>query len=152
MTTYKLKPNKDPTIEIINKYSNDEDACIIFSLILNGLLVFIVKKCGCIHYYSVKRHHVFSCKEFWHQHYLFSNTIFQGNKLLLFKLILGMYIFFSSNKSILAIELASQLDINYKSALKLCRKCRILMTLSNSEHILDSLFYENDTVYIGVKT
>lgn len=48
--------------------------------------------------------------------------------------------------------MASQLDVNYKTALKLCRKCRILMTLSNSEKILDSLFYQADTVYLGAKT
>lgn len=83
---------------------------------------------------------------------MFSNNIFQGNKLPLFKLILGMYLFCWSNKGISAIKLASHLDVNYKSALKLCRKFRILMTLSNSEHILDSLFYEADTVYIDAKT
>ena len=29
---------------------------------------------------------------------------------------------------------------------------RILMTLSNSEKILDSMYYEADTIYIGAKT
>lgn len=48
--------------------------------------------------------------------------------------------------------MASELDINYKTALKLCRKCRVLMSLSNSEKILDSMFYEADTIYIGAKT
>ena len=49
-------------------------------------------------------------------------------------------------------EMASQLNVNYKTALKLCRKCRVLMTLSNSEKILDSMYYEADTIYIGAKT
>lgn len=48
--------------------------------------------------------------------------------------------------------MASQLNVNYKTALKLCRKCRVLMTLSNSEKILDSMYYEADTIYIGAKT
>lgn len=59
---------------------------------------------------------------------------------------LGLYLFFS------AIEMASELDVNYKTALKLCNKCRIFMSLSNSEKILDSLFYEADTLYIGTRT
>ncbi|WP_206407313.1 transposase [Massilimicrobiota sp. An105] len=133
MATYKRKPKKDSMIEIINTYSNDEDACISFFFNLKWPTGFYCEKCGCTHY-------------------LFSNTIFEGNKLPLFKLILGMYLFFSSNKGISARELTSWLDINYKSALKLYRKCRVLMTLSNSEHILDSLFYEADTAYIGAKT
>lgn len=44
--------------------------------------------------------------------------------------------------------MCSQLDINYKIALLLCRKCRILMVQSNSEKILDAIFYEADTAYI----
>ena len=56
-----------------------------------------------------------------------------------------LYIFFS------AIEIASTSDVNYKTTLKLYRKCKLLMTLSNSEKILDSMFYEADTVYIGAK-
>lgn len=48
--------------------------------------------------------------------------------------------------------MASELDINYKTALKLCRKCRVLMSLSNSKKILDSMFYEAYTIYIEAKT
>ena len=103
---------------------------------------FYCEKCGCTHYYSIKRGDVFQCKECGHQHYLLSNTIFQDNKLDLYKLILGMYLFFTANKGLSAIELANELEINYKTALLLCRKCRILMSQSNSEKILDSFFYE----------
>lgn len=60
--------------------------------------------------------------------------------------------FFTANNGCSAIEIASQLDINYKTALKLCKKRRILMTMSNSEKQLDTLFYEADTLYIGAKT
>ena len=101
---------------------------------------FYCEKCGCTHYYSIKRGDVFQCKECGHQHYLLSNTIFQDNKLDLYKLILGMYLFFTVNKGLSAIELANELEINYKTAPLLYRKCRILMSQSNSEKILDSFF------------
>ena len=48
--------------------------------------------------------------------------------------------------------MASELDVNYKTDLKLCNKCRIFMSLSNSEKIFDSLFYDADTLYIGTRT
>ena len=48
--------------------------------------------------------------------------------------------------------MSSQLDVNYKTALLLCGKCRILMAQSNSEKTLDSLFYEADTAYIGSRS
>ena len=101
---------------------------------------FYCDKCGCTHYYSIKRGDVFQCKECGHQHYLLSNTIFQDNKLDLYKLILEMYLFFTANKGLSAIELANELEINYKTALLLYRKCRILMSQSNNEKILDSFF------------
>lgn len=50
------------------------------------------------------------------------------------------------------MELRSELDVNYKTALLLCRKCRILMKDSNASHTLDSKFYEADVAYIGAKS
>lgn len=45
--------------------------------------------------------------------------------------------------------MSSALNVNYKTALLLYRKCRALMASSDSEKILDSKFYEADTAYIG---
>ena len=99
----------------------------------NGLYC---EKCGCTEYYNSRRYNVMCCKESIKEKYLCDNTIFQDNKLYLFKLILGLYLFFSSNKGVSAIELSNSLDVNYKTALILARKCRILMTSSNSEQVL----------------
>ena len=67
-------------------------------------------------------------------------------------MILGLHLFFNSSKGISAIELASDLNVNYKTALLLSRKCRLLMAKSNSDNLLDSMFYESDTAYIGSKS
>lgn len=40
------------------------------------------------------------------------------------------------------------LDVNYKTALLLYRKCRFLIAQPNSKKILDGMLYEADTVYI----
>ena len=50
------------------------------------------------------------------------------------------------------MEMRSQLDVNYKTALLLCRKCRVLMSECNSEKILDNMFYKADLAYIGSKS
>lgn len=124
------KPKKD---SLTRKYANNHNECVKFFFKMKWPVGFYCEKCG-------------------HQHYLLSNTIFQDNKLDLYKLILGMYLFFTANKGFSAIELANELEINYKTALLLCRKCRILMSQSNSEKILDSFFYEADVAYIGSKS
>jgi len=127
------KPKKDSLITLTRKYANNHNECVKFFFKMKWPVGFYCEKCG-------------------HQHYLLSNTIFQDNKLDLYKLILGMYLFFTANKGLSAIELANELEINYKTALLLCRKCRILMSQSNSEKILDSFFYEADVAYIGSKS
>ena len=86
------------------------------------------------------------------QHSLLSGTIFQSCKLDLYKLLLGIFLFFNENKGISAVDLCSILDVNYKTALLLENKCRILMSLSNSDKLLNSLFYEADVFNIGAKS
>ena len=144
MSINKRKPKKDSMMQIINKYSNNPKACVSY--------FFKMKWPTGFYCYFLENRNVFECAKCGHQHYLFAGTIFQDNKLPLFKLILGLYLFFSANKGCSAIEMASQLDVNYKTVLKLCRKCRVLMTLSNSEKILDSMYYEAYTIYIGART
>ena len=146
------KQKKDSLITLTRKYANNHDECVKYFFKMKWPVGFYCEKCGCTHYYSIKRGDVFQCKECGHQHSLLSNTIFQDNKLDLYKLILGMYLFFTTNKGFSAIELANELEINYKTALLLCRKCRILISQSNSEKILDSFFYEADVAYIGSKS
>ncbi|MEG2908634.1 MAG: transposase [Erysipelotrichaceae bacterium] len=136
MVRTKLKPKRDSLIALTQRYANIPEACVDFFKQAKYPIGFICEKCG-----SINRSHVIQCKESMHQHYLFAGTIFQDNKLDLYKLILGLYIFFTSTKGISAIELASELDVNYKTALLLSRKCRILMSNSNSHEILDAMFY-----------
>ena len=110
MSNIKRKPKKDSMIAIINKYSNNHLAYVQYFLILNSLLVFIAISAD-VHIIITIEKNLFECTKCRHQHYLFAGTIFQDNKLPLFKLILGLYLFFSANKGCTAIEMASELDI-----------------------------------------
>lgn len=146
MAKTNLKPKKDSLIAFTRKYANDNQACLDYFINMKYPTGFYCEKCKCVHYYYVKRHNVLKCKECGHHNYLFAGTIFQDNKMDLYTLLLGLYLFFSSNKGISATELRSELDVNYKTALLLCRKCRILMAQAKSERILDSMFYEADNI------
>ena len=119
----------------MNSHVNNPTECFNFFFTMKYPTGFYCEKCEC-----------------GHQHYLFAGTIFQDNKLELYKLLLGLFLFFNANKGISAVEKSSQLDVNCKTALLLCRKCRILIAQSNSEKILDSMFYEADTAYIGSRS
>lgn len=148
MTT--LKPKKLSLVDFTDKYANNPDACEAFFFNAKYPDGYTCEKCGCTHYRKIKsRNHVYQCCECGHQQYLFAGTIFQDNKLDLYKLLLGLFLFFNANKGISAIELASNLNVNYKTALLLARKCRILMSQSNGDKLLDSMFYESDVTYIG---
>lgn len=148
----KIKPKKLSLIDIINTYSSNEMACVNFFFESKFPQGFYCEKCGCTHYYFINRGHVFQCQNCGHQHYLLAGTIFQDCKLPLFKVILGLYLVFSSNKGISAIELANQLDVNRKTAQLFNRKCRVLMSESNANKTLNSKFYEADVAYIGAKS
>lgn len=98
MSISKRKPKKDSMMQIINKYSHNHKACVDYFFNMKWPTGFYCEKCGCVHYYFLENRNVFECAKCGHQHYLFARTIFQDNKLPLFKLILGLYLFFSANK------------------------------------------------------
>ena len=98
--SYKLKPKKPSMIDFTKKYANNEQACYDFFFDAKYPNGYYCEKCGCTHYHKITRHRVVQCKECGHQQYLFANTIFQDNKLDLYKLLFGLFLFFNSNKGI----------------------------------------------------
>lgn len=146
------KARKDSLVEFNKKYANNPKACYDFFFNIKYPKGYVCEKCGCKTYKEIKRHHVCECTSCHHQQYLFSNTIFQDNKLDLYKLLLGLFLFFTANKGISAMELRSRLGVNYKTASLLVRKCRWLMREENEKSKLKSAFYEADVIFIGGKS
>ena len=70
--------------------------CLFLTLLIDAFIDGIY--CEKCHYYSLTRGRVLECATCKHQHYLFASTIFQDNKLELYKLIMALYLFFSANK------------------------------------------------------
>lgn len=157
--SYKIiKPKKMPLYDFTKKYANNPMNCVGFFCSMKWPCGFSCEKCQCHEYWVIKRigktkvSYVLESKECHKQHSLLSSTIFQGCKLDFYKFLLGIFLFFNENKGISAITLMSHFDVNYKTALLLETKCRILMSLCHSQKLLKSSFYEADVFNVGSKS
>lgn len=147
----KQKPKKISLTHIMDTYHNNPEACETFFFNAKWPNGFECYKCGCNQYVKLKRGHAYQCKneECKAHNHLLAGTVFQDSKLSLFKLILGMYLFFINNKGMSCEDLRNYLDVNIKTARLLANKCRALMADSNANHRLNSMFFESDAIYIG---
>lgn len=157
MSNKVLKPKKCSLCQFSQTYANNPMKCVDFFFSMKWPTGFSCDRCDSHDYYIIKRigktktSYVIECKNCHKQYSLLSGTIFQSCKLDLYKLLLGIFLFFNENKGISAIDLCAYLDVNYKTALLLETKCRILMSISNSHKLLESQFYEADVFNIGSK-
>ena len=86
-------------IEFTRKYANNDQTCEEFFLRAKYPNGYYCKKCGCTHCRKIStRNHVYNCSKCCHLSCLFAGTIFQDCKLDLYKLLLGLFIFFTCNK------------------------------------------------------
>lgn len=67
-----LQTKKDSLIDLTRKYANDPMEYVRFFFDMKCSTGFYCEKCGCTHYYFIKRSNVFQCRECGHQHYLLS--------------------------------------------------------------------------------
>lgn len=149
----KRKPKIMNHITFNKLFFNNDEACRNFFLNLFYPAGLVCPHCGCVHFTLLKtRNNVYSCSNCSHQIYLFAGTVFQDNKLPLYTLLYGIFLFVTSKKGISAEELAVQIGVNRKTAQLLARKIRYLMSLDNDCFHLKSAFIEVDGCFIGGKT
>ena len=104
MSNKVLKPKKASLYQFTQKYSNNIDNCIEFFKSMKWPGGNSSDRCGCHKYYLVKRvgktktSYVLECSSCHKQHSLLSGTIFQSCKLDLYKLLLGIFLFFNEIK------------------------------------------------------
>lgn len=139
-----LKPKKPFLMSSIRTILITYNNCIEFFKSMKWPDGFLCDHCGCHKYSLVNRvgktntSYVLECSSCHKQRLLLSDAIFQSCKFDLYKLLLGNLLFFNENKGISAIALCSILDVNYKTAFLLESKCRILMSLSNLDKLLNN--------------
>ena len=105
---------KSSLLEVIDKYSHNQDACINFFMQIRYPKGYYCEKCGCRHYWNSRNGRVQVCSNCRSKQSLLQGALFQWCKLLLFKMILGIYLFLSENKGLSAIQFSTDLNINYK--------------------------------------
>lgn len=59
------KPKKDSLITLTRKYANNHDECVKFFFKMKWPVGFYYEKCGCTHYYAIKRGDVFQCNDYF---------------------------------------------------------------------------------------
>lgn len=136
-------------VDFVNTYYNDLDKCREFFFSMKWPEGYCCDKCGNHKYYFIKSRNLYRCSKCHHDESVLAHTCFEQCKMALNTLLLGIFLIFTSRNGITSESLAEQLKVNYKTALLLNTKCRILMRESNNEKVLNSKFYESDVVYIG---
>lgn len=95
----KAKPKIMSHITFNKLFFNNDDMCRNFFLNVFHPLGLVCPECGCVHFTLLKcRNNVYTCSQCSHQVYLFAGTIFQDNKLPLYTLLYGIFLFITSTR------------------------------------------------------
>ena len=101
--------------------------------------------------YSITARRQFRCKDCFHTFSVTSGTLFASHKKPLKTYLLAIAIFTNSVKSLSALQLSRDLDVQYKTAWVLSHKIRESLMEHNEDHVFNGVC-EIDGVYIGGKT
>lgn len=135
------------TITNFRKDFPDNDACLnkVFELQYRGQKR--CEKCGCdFSYKRVKNRQSFQCKTCNHQVYPCKGTIFENSKTPLLYWFYAIFIFTVSKNGVSAKEIERQLGVTYKTAWRMLKHIRILMS---SPVEIGSGSMELDETFVG---
>ena len=108
----------------------------------------VCPRCGCVETYNITSRRRFKCVACHHQFSVTSGTIFASRKLSFTDLLAAIVIFVNGAKSVAALQLSRDLDVQYKTAFVLTHKLREAMALENTGRKLDGIV-EIDGAYFG---
>lgn len=101
--------------------------------------------------YNIQTRNQYRCKECFHTFSVTSGTLFASHKKPLKVYLLAIAIFTNSVKSLSALQLSRDLDVQYKTAWVLSHKIRESLLDDNDSEVLTGVC-EIDGVYVGGKT
>ena len=101
--------------------------------------------------YSIQTRNQYRCKECFHTFSVTSGTLFASHKLPLKTYLLAIAIYTNSVKSLSALQLSRELDVQYKTAWVLSHKLRESLLDDVNDNMLTGVC-EIDGVYVGGKT
>ena len=108
----------------------------------------VCPRCGCCDAYDIPTRRKFQCKACGHQFSVTSGTMFSARKLTFTDLIAAIVLFVNGAKSVSALQVSRDLDVQYKTAYVLCHKLREAMAKEQAGLTLDGIV-EIDGAYFG---
>lgn len=134
-----------------SQFPND-DACLQYLFNARYGSMKACPNCGVVSpkYYRVKKRMSFVCKECRHQVYPLAGTIFEKSTTPLTDWFHALYLFSVSKNGVSAKEIERQVRVSYKTAHRMAKMIRILMSESGKLGFLGTPI-EVDEAYIGGK-
>lgn len=108
----------------------------------------VCPRCGCVETYNITSRRRFKCVGCHHQFSVTSGTIFASRKLSYTDLLAAIVIFVNGAKGVSALQVARDLDVQYKTAFVLSHKLREAMALEDAGQKLSGVV-EVDGAYFG---
>jgi len=108
----------------------------------------VCPKCGCMDAYAITTRRRFKCAACYCQFSVTSGTIFASRKMSFTDLLAAICIFVNAVKGLSALQLARDLDCQYKTAFVLAHKLREALAAEIDGHTLDE-HVEIDGAYFG---
>lgn len=109
---------------------------------------FVCPECGCTEYRWLSSRNCMQCKCCSHQTHILAGTILQGSKLSFFQILLGIFLFVSSQSGINGPTLATQMGVNVNTARLFLRKLRCACKFENETVKLEDCV-QLDCGYLG---
>jgi transposase-like protein len=108
----------------------------------------VCPRCGCIGAYNIATRCKFKCKACHHQYSVTSGTIFASRKMDFTDLLAAICLFVNGAKGMSMLQMARDLDVQYKTAFVLCHKLREAIAAERNGIELDGEV-EVDGMYVG---
>ncbi|OJV54045.1 MAG: hypothetical protein BGO31_11805 [Bacteroidetes bacterium 43-16] len=137
------------TIKKFQEEYPDDDACLdkIYKLIYGNMTE--CPKCGSIkEFIRIKTRRCYQCRACYHQIYPTAGTVFHRTTTPLTYWFFAIFLFTVSKNGLSACELQRHLGVTYKTAFRMLKQIRML--ISNDESIMKGVI-ELDEAYIGGK-
>jgi transposase len=136
------------TIKEFREEFSSDDACLDYIFNSKYGKDFPCPICGKGKFYRVKKRKCYSCANCGHQLHPTADTIFHKSETKLTNWFYAIFLFSQSKNGVSAKELERQLGVTYKTAWRMARQIRLLM--SENEEKLNGIV-EADETYIGGK-
>ena len=134
--------------QFLDLYHNNPENCINTMIKLRFPKGWVCPECGCTTYRWLKTRNCMQCTCCYHQTHVLAGTLLEGRHLSFFQILLGIFLFVTSQSGLGGTTLAVQMGCNIGSAPLFLRKLREGCKLGNEDVLLKNAV-QLDGAYFG---